>query len=275
MVGKLMGFEFRSSMKYLGAIWAALLVASVLAGLSNRVFLNSVDNETFGNIIGVCVTGLFIILFIAMVVATIFVVVVRFYKGLLGEEGYLMHTLPVKEWQLITSKGLCALVIVVISILVGILSMTLSVAAVGAWKNIADGFKDLLYVIGQEPLSILVIIELIILALAGIMVNIYHIYVSLAIGQLVNKYRILLSIGAYIGINFIFSMVGGVLLFTISANDSLNQLIGNMFIDADSFSQIVSSGQPVYIVMLVLVAIQFAIFHIATERILTKQLNLQ
>lgn len=275
MVGKLMGFEFRSSMKYLGAIWAALLVASVLAGLSNRVFLNSVDSEALGNIIGVCVTGLFIILFIAMVVATIFVVVVRFYKGLLGEEGYLMHTLPVKEWQLITSKGLCALIIVVISILVGIVSMTLSVAAVGAWKDIVDGFKDLLYVIGQEPTSIIVIIEMIILALAGIMANIYHIYVSLAIGQLVNKYRILLSIGAYIGINFIFSMVGGVLLFTISANDSLNQLIGNMFIDADSFSQIVSSGQPVFIVMLVLVAIQFAIFHIATERILTKQLNLQ
>lgn len=275
MVGKLMGFEFRSSMKYLGAIWAALLVASVLAGLSNRVFLNSVDSEALGNIIGVCVTGLFIILFIAMIVATIFVVVVRFYKGLLGEEGYLMHTLPVKEWQLITSKGLCALIIVVISILVGILSMTLSVAAVGAWKDIVDGFKDLLYVIGQEPSSIIVIIEMIILALAGIMANIYHIYVSLAIGQLVNKYRILLSIGAYIGINFIFSMVGGVLLFTISANDSLNQLIGNMFIDADSFSQIVSSGQPVFIVMLVLVAIQFAIFHIATERILTKQLNLQ
>lgn len=275
MVGKLMGFEFRSSMKYLGAIWAALLVASVLAGLSNRVFLNSVDSEALGNIIGVCVTGLFIILFIAMVVATIFVVVVRFYKGLLGEEGYLMHTLPVKEWQLITSKGLCALIIVVISILVGILSMTLSVAAVGAWKDIADGFKDFLYVIGQEPSSIIVIIEIIILALAGIMANIYHIYVSLAIGQLVNKHRILLSIGAYIGINFIFSMIGGIFVFVIGTNDSLNQLIGNMFINADTFQQVVTSGQPLFIVMLVLVAIQFAIFHIATERILTKQLNLQ
>lgn len=275
MVGKLMGFEFRSSMKYLGAIWAALLVASVLAGLSNRVFLNSVDSEALGNIIGVCVTGLFIILFIAMVVATIFVVVVRFYKGLLGEEGYLMHTLPVKEWQLITSKGLCALIIVVISILVGMVSMTLSVAAVGAWKDIADGFKDLLYVIGQEPSSIIVIIEIIILALAGIMANIYHIYVSLAIGQLVNKHRILLSIGAYIGINFIFSMIGGIFVFVIGTNDSLNQLIGNMFIDADSFADVVNSGQLIFIVMLVLVAIQFAIFHIATERILTKQLNLQ
>lgn len=275
MVGKLMGFEFRSSMKYLGAIWAALLVASVLAGLSNRVFLNSVDSEAIGNIIGVCITGLFVILFIAMVVATIFVVVVRFYKGLLGEEGYLMHTLPVKEWQLITSKGLCALIIVVISILVGILSMTLSLAAVGAWRNIAEGFKEVLYLIGQEPSSILVIIELIILAIAGIMVNIYHIYVSLAIGQLVNKHRILLSIGAYIGINFAFSMIGGVLVFAISASDSLNQMISDLFINADSFAQFVTSAQLPFIALLVLEAIQFAIFHFATERILTKQLNLQ
>ena len=48
----------------------------------------------------------------------------RFYKNLLGREGYLMHTLPVTETQLILSKLLTSMVWVLCSGLVGIVCIT-------------------------------------------------------------------------------------------------------------------------------------------------------
>lgn len=41
---------------------------------------------------------------VALFVLTMIVIIQRFYKGLLCDEGYLMFTLPVKPWQLIATK---------------------------------------------------------------------------------------------------------------------------------------------------------------------------
>lgn len=52
----------------------------------------------------------------------------RFYQNLLGREGYLMHTLPVNENQLILSKLLTSMVWVLCSGLVGIVCITVMVS---------------------------------------------------------------------------------------------------------------------------------------------------
>ena len=46
---------------------------------------------------------------------TCVVTIQRFYKGLLGQEGYLMFTLPVKNWQLVFSKALVSFFIGMVS----------------------------------------------------------------------------------------------------------------------------------------------------------------
>ena len=52
----------------------------------------------------------------------------RFYQNLLGREGYLMHTLPVNENQLILSKLLTSMVWVLCSGLVGVVCITAMVS---------------------------------------------------------------------------------------------------------------------------------------------------
>ena len=52
----------------------------------------------------------FIAVIAAMLVIAVIFVVSRFSKGLLGNEGYLMHTLPVRPWQLVASKLICGVV---------------------------------------------------------------------------------------------------------------------------------------------------------------------
>ena len=59
---------------------------------------------------------------IGTVVVTIMTIVQRFYRNLLGREGYLMHTLPVTETQLVTSKLISSTVWSLCSILAACLS---------------------------------------------------------------------------------------------------------------------------------------------------------
>ena len=59
---------------------------------------------------------------IGTVVVTIMTIVQRFYRNLLGREGYLMYTLPVTETQLVTSKLISSTVWSLCSILAACLS---------------------------------------------------------------------------------------------------------------------------------------------------------
>ena len=46
----------------------------------------------------------YVVLIISISAITLIIMVQRFYKNLLGDEGYLMFTLPVKTWQNVLNK---------------------------------------------------------------------------------------------------------------------------------------------------------------------------
>lgn len=93
-----MKYEFRSVFKQIGVIWAALPAVAILTSFTGWIYARSAlaqeNNQLLGALLARIPMFLYVGLFIALVVATLFVVVMRFYKGLLKEEGYLMHTLP-------------------------------------------------------------------------------------------------------------------------------------------------------------------------------------
>ena len=100
--------------KQFAFIWPAALVMALL----NRFTIGSLDSsdvtrELFSGVAMLVYVAILIALF---VIALIFIIQ-RFYLGLLGDEGYLMFTLPVRPWQLIASKAICALVASTVSIL--------------------------------------------------------------------------------------------------------------------------------------------------------------
>ena len=277
MTGKLMKYEIKSSMKLMAVIWAALIAASLLFSLSLHVLTDIAVERPGGGIsfaIGIFefITGLmYFAVFVALIVATLVIVIMRFYKGLLGDEGYLMHTLPVKPWQLITSKGIIAALIVMISVLVAFLSI-LVLAGVSGLETIPEMFGALGAIWEEEPRMVLVIVEAIILLVLSVLKSVYQIYAALAIGQLANKHRILLSLGAYIGISMIMSIL---FLLIVAASDSVGTISWlSVFIannDSDSFT----ISQMAIGIMFVLTAVQLAAFHVVTERILSLKLNLQ
>ena len=51
-----------------------------------------------------------------------------------------------------------------------------------------------------------------ILILLSLLKSIYQIYASLAIGQLANKHRVLLALGAYIGLNLVITILSAIVM---------------------------------------------------------------
>ena len=128
MLFKLLKYDFRSMWKTFSLVWAACLVLALV----NRFTLpfEGQTNVTIGpgdGILAFITALVFFGVLFAMFVAVMIFVIQRFYKGLLGDEGYLMHTLPVKSWQLVASKLICAVTMLIISGAVAFLAMLLMV----------------------------------------------------------------------------------------------------------------------------------------------------
>ena len=120
MLKKLLKYEFKATARTYGGMYLALLAASVLFGGSVRRW-NGTNSDTYSTLVGL-LSLVYTAVIIGTVVVTIMTIVQRFYRNLLGREGYLMHTLPVTETQLVTSKLISSAVWSLCSILAACLS---------------------------------------------------------------------------------------------------------------------------------------------------------
>ena len=275
MTGRLIKYELRSSIKLMGVIWAALIVTSFLFSISinfmGNIMRSSSIASTLINLFQGITGMLYIAVFIATAAASVVIIIMRFYKGLLSDEGYLMHTLPVKPWQLITAKGVSALIIVCASVIVSILSIMI-LAGTGSFGAIVE-FCDLIReMFREEPKVILVAAEFLGLAILSLLKSIYQIYASLSIGQLVGKHRILLSLGAYVGINIVITVLAVLIMMLLDVTGALN---GWSSLSLNTVNDMLNAGQAVLGFFAAVTVIQLAAFHVITERILSLRLNLQ
>ena len=123
MFGKLLKYDFRSMLKQFAFVWPAALVLGLVNRFTLDFFVTS-TSSAMETISGITMLVYIAILMAMFIIAVIFVIQ-RFYKGLLGDEGYLMHTLPVRPRQLIGSKLLCAVTVTFVSVLVAVASILL------------------------------------------------------------------------------------------------------------------------------------------------------
>ena len=183
MFGKLLKYDFRSMLKQFAFIWPAALVLAVI----NRFTLNGLDSSSA---VGETTAGITMLVYVAILVAmfavTMIFVIQRFFKGLLGDEGYLMHTLPVRPWELIGSKLLCAVATTLLSIVVAICSILFIVPWDGV--NWGEVFSGLRYVLSHwnshATHAFFFLLEFLLFLCVGTAQSYLHLYLSMAIGQI-------------------------------------------------------------------------------------------
>ena len=96
MLGKLMKYDLRSGIRTFALIWIGLAALAAINGLTLRIaFDGDIQSELANFIITVLPMVLLVALYVAMGIFMLVFIINRFYKGLLGDEGYLMFTLPV------------------------------------------------------------------------------------------------------------------------------------------------------------------------------------
>mgnify|MGYP006862531551 CR=1 FL=1 len=119
VLSKLLKYDLRANLKIFLFIWPAILVFGLLERVALMAELPVKISAIFVNL----TTVLFVLAVIAACVFALVISVIRFYSGLLRDEGYLMFTLPVRPWQLVLSKLLTALLTLVVTGLVSFVSV--------------------------------------------------------------------------------------------------------------------------------------------------------
>lgn len=215
-------------------------------------------------------TFLMVIVFIflfGIILVSYIVALQRFYNNLLGDEGYLMFSLPATPAQHMGAKLLAALAWEVCSILLFIFCVSLF----SGGPRVEVGFT---MTIAQ---SVLVYTLFIVLLLMAITNAFLMPYASMAIGSRRPQQRLMASAGAFIVIYLIMQVLTVVTIvilgLVINAQSSNPQFL--LWISQMSFPSIIPNAIcMLFVGIIVIFAIIGTIFWFITKRILSKKLNL-
>ena len=127
MLKQLLKYEFKATKRLYFGLYLALALLSVVLGVTSRQKHALAHSTSFQNL-EVILMIVYVSVILAIAVLCFVNTIQRFYRNLLGREGYLMHTLPVTETQLILSKLLTSMVWVLCSGLVGVVCITVMVS---------------------------------------------------------------------------------------------------------------------------------------------------
>lgn len=201
MLKQLLKYEFMATGRTYGGLYLALVALAVLSGFSLRGSSN-------GDL-----TALFIIAYMAVAVAvavvSVMTIVTRFTRNLLGREGYLMHTLPVTESQLILSKLISSVVWVLCSGIVGVFSFVVMLLVLGldgtALRHLPELWQkvvEILRMTGSSTGWLLLAFELL-NGLAALVYGILCIYAACMIGHQFKKHMVPVGILAFFLLSFL------------------------------------------------------------------------
>ena len=284
MLGKLMKYDLRSGIRTFALIRIGLAALAAINGLTLRIaFDGDIQSKLANFIITVLPMVLLVALYVAMGIFMLVFIINRFYKGLLGNEGYLMFTLPVTSTAHIASKALTSMIFSVASAIVALLSGVLLMAVLTPpnFSDVAQAFQEAGRYLRVNPLPAgtgWLIAEFAVYMLIAAAVTILQIYTAISIGHLAKKNRGWFALLAYVGISIAFSIImNGCMSLLLQSDAFPNVLLNWEFCLDDTGWHVqgvgmMASALGIYIGLDLLVGTGF---FFATRAILSKRLNLE
>lgn len=222
MLRKLMKHELRATGRIMLPLFGVLLVTAVGANVSIRGLTDS--DVFFLNLLG----GLFLIAFVVAMAAVCLIafalMVRRFHKNLLEDEGYVMMTLPVSVHQHIWSKLIVSTVWFAATIVVVILACFVVAFNVELAQTVLAGFRVLMQEIARNFSTYyavngtIVVLEGVVICVLASFVMCLQCYSAMAIGYSFPNRKGLMSVGVFFGMELVLSLVEGLVISLV--NDS-------------------------------------------------------
>ena len=245
MLGKLFKHEFKDTY-LLFAVCLITMALTTLAGVFmflfgawDRAFQN--DNGYAAGIVFSYI-GLAFFVFYGSLLVSQYYFVWRYHKNLFTDQGYLMHTLPVKSGELIGAKLLVAVLWQYVIALAGtlcIVALIVSIVA-GVGEDIGLSLSDLtaeINAVFDDPdfvKGLPFVICSILTALVFPFVRALYMYVCVGLGQLAKKGKFIVALVLIFGIRFVLRIVGqffrfGFLITADNFFDDLTPAMMNVF----------------------------------------------
>lgn len=278
MLSKLLKYEMKATARIFLPLFTVVLLSAAINRLITIITPKSIEAPVIISMV------LYVTILIGMFVVTAIMMIQRFYKNLLSEEGYLMFTLPVKPWMHIISKLLLAMLWAFVSIAVAIGSVVIIASAQLFTPEVIRQIGQFFSQIYSYDGAWLFTAEFMLLVLIAGIAKVLMIYASISVGHLANKHKILASLGAYLGLSTISQ-----LLFTFmgllpgmagikdryNGGNLLNPIGTARFSGADNLEAVLPAVHG-YLWYAILFSVLMTVgYFIITNMILGKKLNLE
>ncbi len=267
MLRKLIKHEFRATARVMGPLFLIILVLALTANLSLHFLLDA--QGFFPNLMGGLLLFAFGVGMAALVIISIVLMVERFRANLMGDEGYVMFTLPVSGHQLVWSKIIVSTVWFIATTVVEALAMLVCVFDLELMHDIFSSdffrrfFEGVQELVAEFGLNLpMMAVEIIVLALLFCTVLCLEFYAAIALGHSFANHKSAWSVLFFFAFQFVTQLASGLFVNTDFFTGLFN--IGGM----NSFHQLMA-------VLICMELLNGGIFYAVTTVTLKKRLNLQ
>lgn len=266
MLTKLLKYEWKTTARVLLPVGGGVLAFTVITGVVNAILNRQNGLPALVDFFQAALNMIALLVLIFMLGVCVFVNVQRFYK-LLGEQGYLMLSLPVATWKHIAAKLICACAWSLISV---VYLMGCGCILGGSLGNFSLNLGDGVTLLSPAGAAAFCMVTLLLLALlAGVYLEFY---LACGIGGQFGQQRLLASIIAYFVLGFAEQILGSILLIFVAVGAIQMNVAGwaSFFYTVDSFWATVYLFGIILILVVAVDAIKWAI----TQWLMTRRLNL-
>ena len=274
MLGKLLKHEFKATARTMLPMFGVVVLLSVLANLGFAQIADA-ENGALDILFGLFIFAFFLGLFTMGVMAMV-VMIQRFYKNVLGDEGYLTLTLPVNVHEIVWSKlivsfvwflatGLIAMAAVFIAV------FTLTYTELGEMLQNMPSFGEMLRLFFEKtsitPLQLTgAIAQFAAMIILSSLTTCLHFYAAMALGHSFSNNKVLLSVVFFIAISFVFSFVSSLLGIFVEGLA--------MTVTVEAGSSVMTTLQELSLGSMIYTLIEGVILYLLTTYCLKHRLNL-
>ena len=270
MLRKLLKHEFRATARVMLPMYLILLVTALGSNLAGRKMLGPSD---ILNILGVLIVMAFAFAICGVLLMSFILMIQRFYKNLLQDEGYLMFTLPVSVHQHIWSK----LIVSVVWFAATILAIIAASLIVAYQRGFLWEFFDVLRWFFEGPQKLKIsetlngtayLVEFAVLMFLSMAAFALQFYAALAAGHSRANHKMVWSVAWFFGFQFALQFLGSLLFITLD----------RLHIPFPFHLEIQSATVAIHVGLLMAIGcviIYGAIFYAITTFFLKKHLNLE
>ena len=260
MLKKLIKYDIRSLSNTLLPIYGITLLISLTSVIFQKI---SDVTPIFKMPMGL-ITALAILLSVGLTIITFIVGIQKYYNQIIKDEGYLIHTLPVKKHNIILSKITSQLIFQILSCIITAISITIITQI--PLKDIISASEEIIKSLTDYS-SITFMLGML-LALISYITSTLLIYVSISFGQKHSNNKIKFSVGYGIIIYIITLTLTGLIYTPLLADNKFIEEL-NKKMPAESVLNIA------LLIIIGIMVLTSAVYFYLTTKNLEKKLNLE